>query len=373
MITIPWFHPAFRAGGPVQSIVNLVNNYDECSFYIVCGNTDLNKVPLLVETGKWLNFNDHTKVFYLAESRRSEAIVNLCNDVRPDVLMIIGIFSWHFNIVPLGFCKAGKKILSVRGMLHSEARGQKPLKKKMYFALWKLFGLEHKAIFHATDDSEKQIVIDFFQEDLPVAVAANYPRLFSPLPVKDKKEGFVVLASVALISPMKNILLVLQALKSCSADVCYHIYGPVKDPAYWMLCKELIVTLPVNIKVQYHGELAPSGVEAALESCHIFILPSRSENFGHAHLEALSAGRPLISSNNIPWKKLEENKAGLNVNSTVEDLCKSIQFFAAMNFEELSEWSAAAGRYSKDAFSPEKIKDQYQNLFSSPSPTEQTR
>ena len=28
-ITIPWFLPAFRAGGPIQSVANLVKEYED--------------------------------------------------------------------------------------------------------------------------------------------------------------------------------------------------------------------------------------------------------------------------------------------------------------------------------------------------------
>ncbi len=42
-IIIPWFLPAFRAGGPVQSIANLVKQYnDDVQYFIFCSDTDLN-------------------------------------------------------------------------------------------------------------------------------------------------------------------------------------------------------------------------------------------------------------------------------------------------------------------------------------------
>lgn len=41
-ITIPWFLPAFRAGGPVQSIANLVEEcHEEVEYFIFCGDVDL--------------------------------------------------------------------------------------------------------------------------------------------------------------------------------------------------------------------------------------------------------------------------------------------------------------------------------------------
>ena len=49
-ITIPWFLPAFRAGGPIQSIANLVKEFNEdVEYFIFCGDTDLNGAA----TGKY--------------------------------------------------------------------------------------------------------------------------------------------------------------------------------------------------------------------------------------------------------------------------------------------------------------------------------
>ena len=47
LITIPWFLPAFRAGGPVQSIANLIKEYhEEVEYFIFCGDTDVNGAAL---------------------------------------------------------------------------------------------------------------------------------------------------------------------------------------------------------------------------------------------------------------------------------------------------------------------------------------
>jgi hypothetical protein len=70
-ISIPWFLPAFRAGGPIQSVANLVKEFQEdVTYFIFCGDTDLNGSALEnVETDKWISFNDHTNVGIAARKR----------------------------------------------------------------------------------------------------------------------------------------------------------------------------------------------------------------------------------------------------------------------------------------------------------------
>ena len=139
-ITIPWFVPAFRAGGPVQSVANLVAEYtDNVDYFIFCGDTDLNEAELPdITTNQWTPYNDHTRVWYARPEKRSDTLVKLIEQVQPDIVFIIGMFSWRFNIVPIMFCKAPRKILSTRGMLHPGALSQKKWKKKIYLELFKM-------------------------------------------------------------------------------------------------------------------------------------------------------------------------------------------------------------------------------------------
>jgi glycosyltransferase involved in cell wall biosynthesis len=250
-------------------------------------------------------------------------------------------------------------------MLHPEALLQKSFKKKIYLWLWKILGMHKQNIFHATDKKEREYIQQVFGLKTRVLVAANFPKILPRQTVIVKKEGSLKLISIALISPMKNILCVLEALLFTTGNIEYNIYGPVKDKNYWEQCEALIKKLPANIKVSYHGDIFPEKISEALSQHHVFILPSKSENFGHAIYEALTAGRPVITSYNTPWNDLKKYKAGINVstgNNSI-DLQKAIEHFAAMNQEQLNEWSDGAREYSLQAVDLDKTKKQYKKMF----------
>jgi glycosyltransferase involved in cell wall biosynthesis len=195
-------------------------------------------------------------------------------------------------------------------------------------------------------------------------VAGNFPNKIGLLPLPPKISGKLILISIGIISPMKNILLVLQALEKVSSEIQYDLYGPVKDEAYWDLCKQQIKLLPENIQVAYHKEIDPVRVKEVLSQSHIFILPSKSENFGHAIYEALSAGRAVITSMNTPWNDLRVSKAGMNVSVdyTIE-LTEAIEFFVGMDEGALSEWQQGAFEYVEKAVDVEKIREEYRRMF----------
>ncbi len=183
MIAIPWFSPAYKAGGPIQSVMNLVKSYTHPQYFIITGTKDADGA-LLEKCGfdSWANFNDHTQVNYTATpgSTLAEAIKKF----DPKLLFIIGLFDWNFNIKPLFFAKVPVKILSVRGMLHPGALTQKPFKKRLFLFLMKMSGIHKRIFFHATDEAEKKYILEVFGSRSKVIAGPEFPKPAFP------KKGF---------------------------------------------------------------------------------------------------------------------------------------------------------------------------------------
>ena len=364
-ISIPWFTPAYKAGGPVQSIANMVQELNEgYRFYIYCSNEDLDGLPIDVTgTNQWLWFNDYTMVWYARKESRGQGLMREIKKIKPDYLYMVGIYSWQFTIVPLYFTKVRKKIVSVRGMLHPGALGEKALKKKIFLKLMHWMQFQKKAVFHVTDAREREHVTSMLGAAVKVYEAGNFPRRLPAFELPKKYAGSLRLISIALLSPMKNILLVLQALQQCRAELLYDIYGPVKEPHYWAECLQQIKLLPSNVTVQYHREVLPQEVAGKLAHAQVFILPSKSENFGHSIYEALSAGLPVISSGFTPWNGLKQEMAGLNVETTMEEVGEAIKFFAAMDNEAFLKWRHGATTYAEKRLDMNGLKEAYAVMF----------
>ena len=366
VIFIDWFAPAYKAGGPIQSIVNLVNQPIEgVQYRVICSNKDLDGLPLEnVVTDQWVQFNNHTEVWYNSNNRKMFAILREVQAWQPQIFFINGIYSLYYNFLPLLFGKAEKKVISARGMLHSGALSQKKLKKQVYLGIWKLLGLSKQHYFHATNQEEKEFIQQAFGKETTVHVVPNLPRVLQ-LPHKaSRKDSALQLVSVGLISPMKNYLNVIEALATCSEKVVYTIYGAVKDAGYWRQCTEKIKKLPQHISVVYKGDVPSAEIPNALQNMDVFVLPSKSENFGHAIYEALTAGKPVITSHNTPWNGLKEAKAGYNVSlENNYELSEAICFFARAKENELAEWSAGARIYAERSIDIGQIKMQYKEMF----------
>ncbi len=371
------FYPAYKAGGPVQSLVNLVrelhNDYD---FFIVCKPHEMNEKMNLngISLNQWINWEKKAEVMYWNYSWNARAeLKKIIAEVKPGSIFINGLFSLYFNILPLKYGIAYRKqhtgrkvVLSARGMLHPGALSQKPLKKKLFLVLFKLFGWHKQVKWHATDEQELNYIRREFGTSVMAEAAGNFSNLLPVASAPEKKTDELIMGTVALISPMKNHLEIIKALQEIKTKIVWHIYGPVKDIAYWQQCKELIQQLPSTISVQYYNELPPALLASVMNEFQLFIMPSKSENFGHALLEAFSAGKPVITTDTTPFKQLREKKAGITVSAgnLATELPEAIRFFAAMQQDEFSLYAVNAANYARSFSAAEQLRQQYQHLFS---------
>jgi glycosyltransferase involved in cell wall biosynthesis len=102
-----------------------------------------------------------------------------------------------------------------------------------------------------------------------------------------------------------------------------------------------------------------------LNEMHVFIMPSQSENFGHAIAEALSAAKPVITTVTTPFHDLDHYKAGasVTVKNLAENLSTAINKFAAMSQEEYEQYCSNAANYIHEKLKPQIIKEQYRQLL----------
>ncbi len=360
------FLPAFKAGGPIQSIANLIRNLDSYfDIFVIASNLDYGSgVPIDVKANSWQDFEKgKANVIYLSKEKITcKYIIKLITELNPNFIFVNGIYSIPFSIAPAYYFPA-KTVMHIRGMLHPGALAQKALKKKLFLACIKLLEIHKKIRFCVSDEMEKEYTKAIFGKNSNINVAQNFPASFDMLPVNTKEIGTLNLISIALISPMKNHQLVLEALALVKSSITWYIYGPIKDKNYWSTCDKLIVQLPPNITVKYMGDINPTNVYNALGTYDFFILPSQSENFGHALYEAMIAGKPIITSLNTPWNLLEENNAGFNVDLTPESIALAIEKAAALNQTDYTSMVYAVRQYAERAINRDEIKQQYLELF----------
>ena len=321
LVFIDWYRPFYKAGGPVRSLVNMVDQLnDAVDFHIVTGDRDYMATMGNPgsRTDEWTVGEAGERVWFASRMRRSVAQWRrLLSEERWDIIYLNGLFSPWTTALPLWLLRGSKvrRIVAVRGMLAPDALSGGRMKKELYLRTLRIIGCLNQVEFQATSEPEVLDIRRWFGDKVTIHLVPNLARKeHEQLPVSVVKQpGRLHLVSVARIAPEKNTLFALEQLSGLNGEVHFDLFGTVYDDAYWAQCRAVIDRLPKNITVTWHGHVDQLQARGALAQGHAMYLPTLGENFGHTMLEALSAGRPLIISDRTPWRELEHDDAGWDI------------------------------------------------------------
>ncbi|HUN01315.1 MAG TPA: glycosyltransferase family 4 protein, partial [Niabella sp.] len=292
-----WYEPGFKAGGPIRSCVNFAAEMKaDYDIYIFTGDRDLGDAHSYpeIETNRWIE-KDGLQLFYASPAVLNwESILVHIQRVKPDYLYLNSMYSRYFTIYPLLMKRLklikSKVILAPRGMLKSTAVQYKTGKKKIFFRLLKWLHIPRKIIFHATDTTEVNDIKKLFGNNVSVTQIANFPPQQQALQAIPKVPGTVRMIFSGRVHPIKNLLFFLHCLQSVIGEITLTIVASIEDVEYWQECEKLIKTFPKAVTVELLQDVPHHQVGQLINEHHLFVLPSRGENFGHAIFEALSAG-----------------------------------------------------------------------------------
>jgi glycosyltransferase involved in cell wall biosynthesis len=323
LVFVDWYHPGYRAGGPIRSMWNMINALcNRIDFFVITRNTDyLQTEPYAgISADSWQTLNDGHHVWYCSEGKTSQFdFIKAVEQIgQPDVIYINGIFSPVFSIQPArmikkGTLKAEKCIISPRGMFAPDALKIKSLKKKLFLNFARITGLYKPFIWHATNATEaNQVkkVVGSAAKCISIPNLIDRSNLVADRQI-EKQPGKLRLASVARIAPEKNLLYALERLSEMpSGEIHLDVYGSVYSEQYMQQCQAVCNRLPANITVAFHGETPNNALSKTLQPYHALILPTLGENFGHIIAESLMANVPVMISNRTPWNDIQQAGAG---------------------------------------------------------------
>lgn len=371
LIIMGRYLPGYKDGGPVRSVKNLVDYLGkEYNFKILTCDRDHGDERMYpnIKVNDW-NEVGNANVYYVPpKGFKMSLIKELAN--KCDLVYCCGCFNdYAINTLLLKRLNMIKVpvIVAAMGLFSPMEFRLKYEKKKLFTTLFNLTGMFKKIYWSATSDMEideiKQQVWTsdnfFIAEDLPRKVDKTQI-------VKEKESGKLKVVWISRIAPKKNLKQAIQILHKVKGDIEFTIYGPKHVTEYWEECEEELNKLPSNVKWCWRGNVESENVVKTLKEHHVFLFPTLGENYGHVIQEALSAGCPVILSDQTPWKDLEENQVGFICRLGEEEkFIEAINSYVYLDKEKFKKVSNNTVKYVLKN-NKQKIKNNgYKNMFNS--------
>lgn len=321
--------PGYKAGGILRVTVNTVDYLcDEFEFRIVTRDRDLGDDQPYpdIQINQWQPVGN-AMVYYLPpQSERVSDILRLITETPHHILYLNSFFD-PFTVKALLNRKFHGKmfkpvVVAPWGEFSWANLRQKYLKKLVFIQAARLFGLYKNVTWRASSEFEKSDIIkgmkiasDTIQiaDDFPLK---NIPDIAPGLNFKSStdREG-LRLVFFARISREKNLDYALRVLKKVKARVAFDIYGTTENEEYWRECQELIDQLPSNITVKFLGSVRPTngGIVHIFSHYDLFLYPTGGDAYAHVIAECLISGTPVLVSTETPWRNLEAEGLGWDV------------------------------------------------------------
>ncbi len=218
----------------------------------------------------------------------------------------------------------------------------------------------------AVSESLKNSTYEHFHVNRDIAVIPNFI-----VPVEENKDFTKHMRQKYACDGERIICHVSNFRKVKRVDDVLHVFAKVNEkiPAKLILvgdgperynCERICRELNLCDRVIFLGKVRDTS--HVLEIADVFLLPSETESFGLAALEAMAVGVPVISSNTggIPEVNVHGYSGFLSNVGDVEDMAKNM--LKLLQEEHLQTFKANARERSK-IFSLDTILPMYENIY----------
>jgi glycosyltransferase involved in cell wall biosynthesis len=263
-------------------------------------------------------------------------------------------------------------VVSPRGALDPYLRRRHRFRKAVAHVLWQRRLLDNAATLHVTTREEAQLIADVAPHvnravigngiDWPLFQTLPHPSVFRASHLRNH-QGPVIL-TIGRISHKKGLDVLIRAfarLASVVPAAILVIAGP-DDEGLLPKLRAIAANEGVRRRVLFPGMLSRAEKLAALAAADVWALPSHTENFGIAVVEALAAGVPVLVSPAVNIAN-EAGGAGaaLVAESTPEDFAAALLVLLGSDSER-ARVSAAGRRFSR-RFDWSRIAPQLVSLY----------
>lgn len=210
-------------------------------------------------------------------------------------------------------------IISTHGMLLPAALQIRRTKKWLAWRAYQRYIIKAATAIHVTSEQEREYLEKYFPTANIVLIPLGIHNTSPLLSIRPKRALFL-----SRIHPIKGVDLLIKAWSSVDTTEWQLVIAGPPEGEYVDVLRGMISELGLRERVLIRSGAYGLEKQALLADSALFILPSRSENFGLAIGEALEAGLPVITTTTTPWPDLVSWGAGWVVEPTTNGLASAI-------------------------------------------------
>lgn len=335
---------AGSSGGPSWAIAQMERVLSSCGVDVVTATTDdggegHDATATSAYAGSIVRRNGATRHHFPLQTRAYKTSYPLLRWLRReisgfDVVHVHALFSFA-PVVAARIARDARVPYVIRplGVLNRYGMTQRRAAlKSMSLRMLERPLLQSAAAVHFTSEQEREeaegLGIAMRSTVLPLGVETSPPATANLLLEKfPQLRGTRRLLYLSRIDPKKNIEALLAALaqvRATNAEVSLLVCGS-GDPGYVQRLRALATQFGLADRVVWAGHVDGDLKASAFAAAELFVLPSFSENFGIAPVEALSAGVPCILGDGIAVAtRIDQAGAGLAIAPTAEAVANAV-------------------------------------------------
>jgi len=336
-VVTPAYWPGFRYGGPVHSLHLLLKELKRQEFNIQVYTTTLfQKDNMYME-----RIVDGVPVKYFPITTLSGTYgyspglrIHLKNTVQLFNIVIISS-TWEYSTYTAMSVCAGNNVPFIfipRGMLQRRTFRSKFWKKYPYYKLFLENLIKNSSFIVYTTELEKSRTEDIIGLHRSGVIIPNgidtgiidtmisKEMFYEIYPELERKTIITFLGRFVWTKGLNNLILAFAKLSKEFPDVHLVLAGDGEE-GYKRKMQRWIKRGSIEDRVSFTGFLTGSMKFSLLKASDIFVLPSYSENFGMALVEAMAAGVPVLTTNRVGiYKEVERERAGFVVTPDPESI-----------------------------------------------------
>ncbi|MEM9732243.1 MAG: glycosyltransferase [Pseudomonadota bacterium] len=312
LICSPYYWPATRYGGPVQSIHGLAKALVALGHTVRVFTTNMDGAERLPYSDGAEVERDGVNVRYFAVDRFArlfyapgmKAAAAQTLEIT-DIVHLNGAYLWPMPMMAKQAQRHGLPYLySPRGMLLPDLiEGRSKWVKKAWITAFERSLIAKAAALHATAEAEAQGLTKLFPGAPGTytigngVVAPGLSENFNTLPFWPANSTGRRIAFLGRLDWMKGVDLLLDTVANLP-DAQLSIAGPDYDGIKAQLAMQA-QDLGISHRVRFLGKLDGEKKWQFLNSADCVVIPSQHESFGMTLVEAMAVGTPVVTSASV--------------------------------------------------------------------------